>query len=431
MLSTIPPALLALLALSVAANPIVIRHSPVSLSFTRQLNVTGSNDLVLKDHARARGLAANPNGSGIPDAAVSLDVSNSALNYRLSVGIGNPATFYTLIMDTGSAVTWVGAGKAYVRTGTSVQTDNNVRVSASWFTNTMCQSVPYVSGSFSGTEFIDTVTISPGVVVSSQSIGVATTFHGFQDVDGILGLGPTNLTIGALSPSRGSAVPTITDNLFSQGTIASNMVSVSFEPTNGTSDKNGELTFGGTDSTKFTGNITFTMPVPTRASDSPITATFPASSFWGIDQSVSYGTSTSILNTTAGIVDTGTTLILIATDAFDRYRAATGAVPDNTTGLLRITPAQYADLESLFFTVGGTTFELTANAQIWPRALNSFIGGTAEDVYLIVHDLGRPSGQGLDFINGYTFLERFYAVFDTGNRCVGLATTSFTTATSN
>lgn len=118
-------------------------------------------------------------------------------------------------------------------------------------------------------------------------------------------------------------------------------------------------------------------------------------------------------------------------DAFNRYVAATGAVPDSTTGLLRITPAQYANLQSLFFKAGGTTFELTANAQIWPRALNTFIGGTAGNIYLIVNSIGSPTGEGFDFINGYTFLERFYSVFDSGNRRVGFATTLFTTATSN
>jgi hypothetical protein len=46
---------------------------------------------------------------------------------------------------------------------------------------------------------------------------------------------------------------------------------------------------------------------------SPITKTYPAREFWGIDQSIQYGKSTSILKTTAGIVDTGTTLIYIAT----------------------------------------------------------------------------------------------------------------------
>jgi cathepsin E len=38
-----------------------------------------------------------------------------------------------------------------------------------------------------GTEFMDTVTIAPGVVIPSQSIGVASTFRGIKDVDGILG----------------------------------------------------------------------------------------------------------------------------------------------------------------------------------------------------------------------------------------------------
>ena len=76
-------------------------------------------------------------------------------------------------------------------------------------------------------------------------------------------------------------------------------------------------------------------------------------------------------------------------------------------------------------------FELTANAQIWPRALNTDIGGVAGQIYLIVSNIGTPSGQGLDFILGMAFLERHYSVFDSANKLVGLATTSFTKATTN
>ena len=118
-------------------------------------------------------------------------------------------------------------------------------------------------------------------------------------------------------------------------------------------------------------------------------------------------------------------------DAFNRYKSATKAVLDDTTGLLMITSTQFKSLQSLFFIAGGRSFELTANAQIWPRALNSLIGGNSSAIYLIVNDIGFPSGEGLDFINGYTFLERFYSVFDTTNKRVGFATTSFTTATTN
>lgn len=111
--------------------------------------------------------------------------------------------------------------------------------------------------------------------------------------------------------------------------------------------------------------------------------------------------------------------------------AKTGAVLDETTGLLTLTPSQFANLKSLFFNVNGTSFEVTANAQAWPRSLNSLIGGSSDKVYLIVADIGFPSGQGLDFINGQTFLERFYSVYDADMQRVGLATTPFTKATSN
>ena len=52
--------------------------------------------------------------------------------------------------------------------------------------------------------------------------------------------------------------------------------------------------------------------------------------------------------------------------------------------------------------IGGTTYELTANAQIWPRSQNSQLGGDEGKIYLIVADMGSPSGQGLDFISGFS-----------------------------
>ena len=137
------------------------------------------------------------------------------------------------------------------------------------------------------------------------------------------------------------------------------------------------------------------------------------------------------MDTTAGIVDTGTTLLLIASDALSRYEEATGAAFDDTTEFLKITPAQFSALQSLNFVIGGTTFEFTPNAQAWPRNLNSAIGGDSDAVYLIVGDIGEDSGSGMDFINGMTFLERFFFVFDSGNSRVGFAETPFTFATSN
>ena len=59
----------------------------------------------------------------------------------------------------------------------------------------------------------------------------------------------------------------------------------------------------------------------------PITQQSPANKYWGIDQTISYGKDNVILQS-AGIVDTGTTLLLLATDVFQAYQNATGSVLD-------------------------------------------------------------------------------------------------------
>ncbi|KAJ6584084.1 acid protease [Mycena vulgaris] len=384
-----------------------------ALPFTTRV-AHGAKNILAADQARAKKLLAglhphwpssfpfstqgSPPPSHAPAGADSVDVTDAAVTYTMTVGVGSPATDYTLLIDTGSSNTWIGADKPYNPTSTSTDTRNTVSVS-------------YGSGSFTGTEYTDQVTLGPGLVIQNQSIGVSSQATGFNDVDGIFGIGPVDLTTGTVGST--TSVPTVTDNLFKQGTIPLESIGISYVPTaSATNAANGELTFGGTDSTKFTGEISYV----------PITQTSPASN---------YGTDTTILDLTAGIVDTGTTLLLIATDAFQAYQQATGATPDRTTGLLTVTEEQFDQMQSLFFQIGDTTLELTPNAQIWPRALNSTLGGTEGNIYLITADLGSNSGSGLDFIDGFGFLQRFYSVFDTTNSRVGFATTEFTDATTN
>jgi cathepsin E len=70
-------------------------------------------------------------------------------------------------------------------------------------------------------------------------------------------IGPVDLTIGTLIPDKDASVPTIIDNLFKSRAIPANLFSVSFEPTTKMFVENGELTFGGTDPTKFIEPITY------------------------------------------------------------------------------------------------------------------------------------------------------------------------------
>ncbi|KDQ58190.1 hypothetical protein JAAARDRAFT_193624 [Jaapia argillacea MUCL 33604] len=388
--------------------PVLVDTPKVTIPFTARFR-SGTGNVVSADRARIDAIKSK--NYGVAPAthkrtSYSIAATNDAIAYTTPVGVGVPATNYTLLIDIGNAITSIGADKPYVKTNTSVDTGETVEVTSGL-------------GSCFGTAYYDTLTLSPELVVKKQFICVSSSYSGFPSgIDGALGLGPTILSEGTVTGV--SEVAAVTDNLYSQGTISTDAVGVFYAPTTNTSTTNGELTFGGPDATKYTGTLTYF----------PITTTYPASYYWGIDQSVTYNGAT-VLASTAGIFDTGTTLVYLASDAYNEYVSATGAKLDDTTGLLTITSAQYAALAPLNFVVSGTTYTLTANAQIWPRSLNTYIGGTSSTIYLIVNNLGTPSGEGLDFINGYTFLERFYSFFDTTNSRIGVATTSYTTATTN
>ncbi|KAG2147737.1 acid protease [Suillus bovinus] len=377
-------ALPALAFLSLSANALPHHRtasSTAALKLAVRINSYGIKNIAAADQARVQALQAGDSSS--------ISATNAMTTYTANIGVGSPATYYTLLIDTGSSNTWIGANKSYEKTSTSEDTGNQF-----------------------------TLTLSSDLVIENQSIGVASESNlSVTDVDGLLGLGPVDLTQGTVSDE--DEVATVTQNLYTQGTISSEVLGVFFAPAS-SDDTSGELTFGGYDASKITGDVSYV----------PITSASPARTYWGIDQSISYG-STIILEETAGIVDTGTTLILIASDAFDRYQSATGGTLDEETGLLKISSDQYEQLSSLYFTIGGVTYELTPNAQIWPRSLNSAIGGTTDDIYLIVSSTGSSSGSGLDFMNGYCFLERFYSVYDTTNSRVGFATTEYTFATTN
>lgn len=265
-------------------------------------------------------------------------------------------------------------------------------------------SVPYGSGSFSGTEYIDTVSFG-GLTVSKQSIGAATESDGFDGVDGIIGFGPVDLTQQTVDGA--SQVPTFTNNLFSQGSIPSEVLGVSFKPESGsdTDDANGELTLGGTDSSKFTGSITY---FPTLTSGN-------AARYWGISiASVTYG-STTLSSSTTAIVDTGTTLIYIATPAYNKFLSATGGSLDRS-GFTIFNSKPTSNLNIKF---GSTTFSLTPAQYLVPTSQYSNLGFRQGKFYAWVSDGGTT---GVTNVIGQKFLENYYSVFDTTNSRIGFAT---------
>ena len=85
-----------LLAVSVAANPIVVRKAPVSLPIARRFNITGAHDIIQKDQARAKNHAsvgkAKESGTMSADVARSVGITNQGTYYLACIGVGSPAT---------------------------------------------------------------------------------------------------------------------------------------------------------------------------------------------------------------------------------------------------------------------------------------------------------------------------------------------------
>lgn len=384
---------------------------------TKVINTQDLSELVASDYQRASAAKSGSLAGSLAVAASSkravgsAHATNKAIYYTTAVQVGSPSTNFQLIIDTGSANTWVGSGSTkYSKTGTSVSTGAHVQVN-------------YQSSKMQGSLYYDKVALSSTISVSSQAIGVATNSTGFEGVDGVLGIGPSILSKGTTSQGATVQYPTLTDNLWSKGIMSADVVSLAFAPTNAINTINGEITFGGVDSTAYTGALTYT----------PITKSWPASSYWGLDvSSVGYG-STKLFTAAAtpAIVESGLTLLYLSSDAFAKYKAATGAVMDAKTGLLSLSTARLAALKPLVFTIAGKTYSFDANAQLWPRSLNTAIGGASYNNYLVLADLGTKSGSGLDVIFGQAFMERFYFSLDSSLKRIGMANTKYTNSTIN
>ena len=117
------------------------RIDSTSLSETPRLSIskhTGKSNPIHTDRTRVKRFiqGGQQNNSGaIPE----LGLTNAGNNFVAEVGIGDPPTnceccrflpgvasymhaLDTLIVDTGSSTTWVGANKSYVETSTTVKT---------------------------------------------------------------------------------------------------------------------------------------------------------------------------------------------------------------------------------------------------------------------------------------------------------------------
>ncbi|KAG6326930.1 hypothetical protein ID866_12159 [Astraeus odoratus] len=314
-----------------------------------------------------------------------------------------------VVTSSGSACnsyTWVGA----MDINPYVQGDNSVETPQLY-------SAEYAGGLIKVTAktWHDRIVLD-NLVIDPQQIGVAVRLSGFPaDFDGILGLGPSGLSTGLTSDH--TTVPTVVDNLYSQGTISHPVLGVYFVPINaGDMGSGGLLTFGSIDGISLTSDVKYV----------PITQTSVVKNFWGVDASFMYGNQP-ISGPTSGVLDTSAELIFLPGDVFMAYQLATGAVmnflDDNTW--LSITQDQYNNLQTLSILIGDQSYDLSPNAQIFARSSPN------DQIILVVHMNNMGINPRIDFLLGYPFFQRYYVVFNSSSSQIGFASHMFTYSTTN
>mmetsp|Transcript_23500 Transcript_23500/g.55509 ORF Transcript_23500/g.55509 Transcript_23500/m.55509 type:complete len:209 (-) Transcript_23500:104-730(-) len=200
--------------------------------------------------------------------------------------------------------------------------------------------------------------------------------------DGIMGLGFDGLALGGAK--------TVFKNAVDQGVVSQPVFA--FQMGN---NADGELTFGGYDDSKFTGDITWVNLAEPK--------------YWLIDlDNVQVGSYSS--GKTNGIVDSGTSLITGPSAEIRKIASSVGASA-NLLGQYTIDCALVPNLPDLEFTINGKPFKVPGKDLVIQ----------AQGMCLFAL-MGMDIPTGPKWILGDVFMRQYYTIFDYGQERVGFAT---------
>ena len=341
--------------------------------------------------------AAAANGIEVPPPIRMLEDSDEILSdymdaqYYGPIAIGNPPQTFNVVFDTGSSNLWVPSKKCGLL-DVACKTHKKYDSSASktYVKNGTDFSIRYGSGSLTGFLSQDDVSFS-SLSVHGQVFAEATSEPGLAFIagkfDGILGLAFQTISVDNVTP--------VWYNLLSQGKVSSPVFGV-YLSRNAQSKVGGEITFGGIDTSRYTGDITY---VPLNSE-----------TYWAfvIDDMTIGGKTASVCSKCQGIADTGTSLIAGPKDAMTKINDMIGAKV-GPTGQAMVNCSAIAAMPDVAFVLNGKSFSLKAEQyvlQVSGQCISGFMG----------IDLPKPI-----WILGDVFIGAYYTVFDFGKQQVGFA----------
>lgn len=328
--------------------------------------------------------ASNPPTFG-PNA-LAIDQDGSDYSYLSTIKFGSKAQPMHMLVDTGSSNTWVFGTDCQSST-CQIHNLFGKENSTSLKTTTNPWNLSYGTGAVSGMVASDTVAFANFSI--NLSFGIATNasddFNNYP-MDGILGLGRRT------SDVLGST--TLMDILSQNKLIAATRIGVHLHRA-ADNTKDGEIVFGGIDTGKFSGALTYTKTANNDAWEIPV------------EDTLVNGTPANFTGKTA-ILDTGTTFILMPpADAKTLHGMIPGSVP---AGEGYNVPCNT-----------NAKLEIRINGKLYNISPKDYVGKPVSSgsptctSTIIGHQAFGPS----QWILGDVFLKNVYTVFDFDNKQVG------------
>ncbi|KAG0018296.1 hypothetical protein BGZ81_010311 [Podila clonocystis] len=313
------------------------------------------------------------------------------LIYTIPFSLGTPAQSFNVIIDTGSPVTWVASNTCSTSGCLKTQKFNCAASSTCKKLNTPFNAT-YVSGQGVSGEYVgDLYTI--GSLQFRGAAGIVNVDNAElpDTVDGIMGL---------WYYAQGSVVP-ILNVLKNTTALDQNVIGVYLEPSDTTKNSpGGEITFGGVNTARFSGSVTYTNCLPGRPWTIPLNSV-------NIN-----GKAISIAANTKATIDTGTTAMLMPKTAADAINSAIpGAVQAPNAQDAWFLPC--AGSAPVTFTFG----QFTATIPYKDIAMQSTAQRTSAGLFCqsaAMFPVG-PMTKIDEWLIGDAFLKNVYSVFDFEN----------------
>ncbi|EEB07177.1 aspartic protease Sxa1 [Schizosaccharomyces japonicus yFS275] len=364
-------------------------------------------------------------------------------SYFTNLTIGNPSKQYSLVMDTGSPYTWItasnvtsfntsevglsytdglntsalregvcGTYQCYNYTSTTLEVTNSSVVG---FLSTYGDNTTVV-----GFNVVDELDIG-GLSLNNFEFGLGTREFVSEDVPvtgGILGLSPPISIYGISDTNRlvDFAAPTLLEQLKTAGIVTSTAFSLSLD------SAGGELVIGGYDTDKYTGDMHW-LSISNSGSNSyygvkiasmsintaNTTSTTSNSALSNFQKRNTISTSVSINDII--ILDSGTTLVYIPSDALEAIVNAYGGILD-TSSYAYVLCDSISDEDTITFQFNNNaSFNISVNDMVFYRD-NSQGQGICYLAFIPTTDT---------YILGQYFLRQVYTVYDWDAQLIGLA----------